>query len=123
MINIIQLKKFMHGLIQMVKTYPTLATSFTVGKSYEQREMKGLKISSNKKAVKRDGTQVNKKKLFGWMEVNNGFILFYKDCFENIFPQVCMLENGLVQQRLFILLMLFYQIITKIQQLHISSIN
>ncbi|CAF2831627.1 unnamed protein product [Rotaria sp. Silwood2] len=51
---------------KMVQTYPTLATSFTVGKSYEKREMKGLKISSNKTAVKLDGTPVNKKKAVWW---------------------------------------------------------
>ncbi|CAF1203664.1 unnamed protein product [Rotaria sordida] len=51
---------------KMVQTYPTLATSFTVGKSYEKREMKGLKISSNKTAVKLDGTPVNEKKAVWW---------------------------------------------------------
>ncbi|CAF3860754.1 unnamed protein product [Rotaria sp. Silwood1] len=51
---------------KMVKTYPKLATPFKVGKSYEKREMKGLKISSNKRAVKVDGTPVNKKKAVWW---------------------------------------------------------
>lgn len=51
---------------KMVQTYPTLATSFTVGTSYEKRDMKGLKISSNKTAVKLDGTPVNKKKAAWW---------------------------------------------------------
>ena len=51
---------------QMVQTYPTLATSFTVGQSYEKRDMKGLKISSNKTAVKSDGTPVNQKKAVWW---------------------------------------------------------
>ena len=51
---------------QMVQTYPDLVTSFTVGQSYENRPMKGLKISSNKKAVKRDGTPVNAKKAVWW---------------------------------------------------------
>jgi hypothetical protein len=46
----------------MVQTYPTLATSFIVGQSYEKRDLKGLKISSNKAAVRRDGTPVNAKK-------------------------------------------------------------
>jgi hypothetical protein len=50
----------------MVQTYPTLATSFTVGQSYEKRDMKGLKISSNKAAVKLDGTPVNAKKAAWW---------------------------------------------------------
>jgi hypothetical protein len=50
----------------MVQTYPTLATSFTVGQSYENRDMKGLKISSNKAAVKLDGTPVNAKKAVWW---------------------------------------------------------
>lgn len=51
---------------QMVQAYPTLASSFVVGQSYEKRDMKGLKISSNKKAVKRDGTPVNAKKAVWW---------------------------------------------------------
>jgi Zinc carboxypeptidase len=50
----------------MVQTYPTLATSFTVGQSYEKRDLKGLKISSNETAVKRDGTPVNAKKAVWW---------------------------------------------------------
>ena len=66
MINIIQLKKFMHGLIKWFKHIQHLATSFTVGQSYEKRDLKGLKISSNKAAVKRDGTPVNKKKAVWW---------------------------------------------------------
>ena len=56
-----------HGWIdQMVQAYPDLATSFTVGQSYEKRDLKGLKISSNKAAVKRDGTPVNAKKAVWW---------------------------------------------------------
>lgn len=51
---------------QMVQTYPNLATTFTVGQSYQNRTMKGLKISSNKQAVKRDGTPVNAKKAVWW---------------------------------------------------------
>ena len=51
---------------QMVQTYPNLATPFTVGQSYEKRDMKGLKISSNKAALKLDGTPVNKKKAVWW---------------------------------------------------------
>jgi hypothetical protein len=51
---------------QMVQTYPDLATSFSVGQSYEKRDMKGLKISSKKAAVKRDGTPVNAKKAVWW---------------------------------------------------------
>ncbi|CAF1432857.1 unnamed protein product [Adineta steineri] len=51
---------------KMVETYPSLATSFTVGQSYEKREMKGLKISSTKAAVKLDGTPVNAKKAVWW---------------------------------------------------------
>jgi murein tripeptide amidase MpaA len=50
----------------MVQTYPNLATSFTVGESYEQRPLKGLKISSSKTAVKLDGTPVNAKKAVWW---------------------------------------------------------
>ena len=50
----------------MVETYPTLATSFTVGPIYEKRDMKGLKISSNKAAVKLDGTPINAKKAVWW---------------------------------------------------------
>lgn len=51
---------------KMVQTYPTLATPFSVGQSYEKRDMKGLKISSNKTALKLDGTPVNKKKAVWW---------------------------------------------------------
>ena len=51
---------------QMVQTYPTLASSFSVGQSYEKRDMKGLKISSNKLAKKLDGTPVNQKKAVWW---------------------------------------------------------
>ncbi len=51
---------------QMVQTYPDLATSFTVGQSYEKRDLKGLKISSKKAAVKLDGTPVNAKKAVWW---------------------------------------------------------
>ena len=51
---------------QMVQAYPDLATSFVVGQSYEKRDLKGLKISSNKTAVKLDGTPVNKKKAIWW---------------------------------------------------------
>jgi len=51
---------------QMVQTYPNLATSFSVGQSYEKRDLKGLKISSNKPAKKLDGTPVNKKKAVWW---------------------------------------------------------
>jgi hypothetical protein len=51
---------------QMVQTYPNLATSFTVGESYEKRPLKGLKISSSKTAVKLDGTPVNAKKAVWW---------------------------------------------------------
>ncbi|CAF0886703.1 unnamed protein product [Rotaria sordida] len=51
---------------KMVQTYPTLASTFTVGQSYEKRNMKGLKISSSKLATKLDGTSVNKKKAVWW---------------------------------------------------------
>ena len=44
---------------QMVQTYPHLATSFIVGQSYEKRDLKGLKISSN-------NTAVNSKKAIWW---------------------------------------------------------
>ena len=50
----------------MVQTYPNLASSFSVGQSYENRDMKGLKISSNKQAVRLDGTPVNAKKAVWW---------------------------------------------------------
>jgi hypothetical protein len=50
----------------MVQTYPNLASSFSVGQSYEKRDLKGLKISSSKAAVKRDGTPVNAKKAVWW---------------------------------------------------------
>ncbi|UJR24440.1 hypothetical protein I4U23_005816 [Adineta vaga] len=50
----------------MVATYPSLATSFIVGQSYENRPLKGLKISSNKFATKQDGTAINQKKAVWW---------------------------------------------------------
>ncbi|CAF1378970.1 unnamed protein product [Rotaria sordida] len=50
----------------MVETYPSLATSFVIGQSYENRPLKGLKISSNKTAVKLDSTPVNQKKAVWW---------------------------------------------------------
>jgi hypothetical protein len=106
----------------MVQTYPTLATSFTVGKSYENREMRGLKISSNKTAVKVDGTPANKKKAV-WWDGGKLLIVFIDNSFNNILLQVSMLVNGLVQQPIFILLMHFYQIIPKMQQLLISLIS
>ena len=59
---------------KMVQTYPTLASTFTVGQSYEKRDMKGLKISSNKVARKLDGTPVNKKKAVWW---DGGELFFY----------------------------------------------
>ena len=46
----------------MAETYPSLATSYTVGQSYEKRALKGLKISSHRTAVKLNGAPVNKKK-------------------------------------------------------------
>jgi hypothetical protein len=58
---------------QLVQTYPTLATSFSVGQSYEKRDLKGLKISSNKTATKLDGTPVNQKKAVWW---DGGYLLF-----------------------------------------------
>ncbi|CAF5102019.1 unnamed protein product, partial [Rotaria magnacalcarata] len=48
------------------QTYPSLATSFVVGTSYEKRQMKGLKISSNKTAVTVAGIPVNTKKAVWW---------------------------------------------------------
>ncbi|CAF3428507.1 unnamed protein product [Rotaria socialis] len=50
----------------MVQTYPSLATSFIVGTSYEKRQMKGLKISSSKTAVTVAGIPVNAKKAVWW---------------------------------------------------------
>jgi len=44
-------------------------------------------------------------------------IVFIDNSFNNILLQVSMLVNGLVQQLIFILLMHFYQIIPKMQQL------
>ncbi|CAF4074389.1 unnamed protein product, partial [Rotaria sp. Silwood1] len=51
---------------QMASTYPTLATPFTVGKSYENRDMKALKISSSKVATKLDGSKAEIKKAVWW---------------------------------------------------------
>jgi hypothetical protein len=58
---------------KMVQTYPTLASTFTVGQSYEKRDMKGLKISSNKQATKLNGKPVNQKKAVWW---DGGNLLF-----------------------------------------------
>ncbi|CAF4417589.1 unnamed protein product [Rotaria sp. Silwood2] len=51
---------------QIVATYPEIVTPFTVGKSYENRDMKGFKISSKKMATKRDGTKATTKKAVWW---------------------------------------------------------
>ena len=51
---------------QMVQEFPSLASSFVVGQSYEKRDLKGLKISSTKLAKKLDGTPVNDKKALWW---------------------------------------------------------
>ncbi len=59
---------------QMVQTYPHLVTSFTVGQSYEKRDLKGLKISSNKTAVKLNGTAVTRKKAVWW---DGGILSFF----------------------------------------------
>lgn len=61
-----QLSDIQAWIDKMVQTYPTLASSFSVGQSYEKRDMKGLKISSSKQAFKRDGTPVNQKKAVWW---------------------------------------------------------
>jgi hypothetical protein len=82
---------------QMVQTYPSLASSFVVGQSYEKRDLKGLKISSNKMAVKLDGTPVNKKKAV-WWDGGNRRVRFVH--FMHAFLQVSMLENGSVQLRI-----------------------
>lgn len=58
---------------KMVQTYPSLASSFSVGQSYEKRDMKGLKISSNKVAKMPDGTPMNKKKAVWWDGGNFSF--------------------------------------------------
>lgn len=50
----------------MVQTYPKLASSFVVGASYEQRQLKGLKISSNATAFTLSGVPVNNKKAVWW---------------------------------------------------------
>lgn len=47
---------------QMVQQYPSLASALVFGQSYEKRDLKGIKISSNKTAKRLDGTPVNKKK-------------------------------------------------------------
>jgi murein tripeptide amidase MpaA len=62
---------------QMVQTYPDLATTFTVGQSYEKRDLKALKISSKKPAVKLDGTPVNAKKAV-WWDGGKLWFFFYK---------------------------------------------
>ena len=57
---------------QMVATYSELVTPFTVGKSYENRDMKGFIISSKKMATKHDGRKVSTKKAVWW----DGGLLF-----------------------------------------------
>ncbi|CAF1296149.1 unnamed protein product [Rotaria sordida] len=51
---------------QMVATYPELVTPLTIGKSYENRNIKGFKISSKKMATKIDGTKATTKKAVWW---------------------------------------------------------
>ncbi|CAF4125874.1 unnamed protein product [Rotaria socialis] len=51
---------------QMTSTYPDMVTPFTVGKSYENRDVRGFKISSSKTAAKHDGTKVAAKKAVWW---------------------------------------------------------
>ena len=51
---------------QMVATYPNLATPLMIGKSYENRDIKGFKISSEKMATNFDGTKTNSKKAVWW---------------------------------------------------------
>ena len=51
---------------RMVLTYAGMVTPFTIGKSYENREIKGFKISSNKMATDRDGSKVAAKKAVWW---------------------------------------------------------
>lgn len=51
---------------QIVATYPELVTPLHVGMSYENREIKGFKISSKKKATKSDGTKAAIKKAVWW---------------------------------------------------------
>lgn len=63
---------------QMAQQYPSLASSFVIGQSYEKRDLKALKISSSKVAKKHDGTPVNAKKAVWWDggKVLNCFHLF-----------------------------------------------
>lgn len=51
---------------EMVATYPDIVTPLAIGKSYENRDIKGFKISSKKMATKRDGTKINSKKGVWW---------------------------------------------------------
>ncbi|CAF0866470.1 unnamed protein product [Didymodactylos carnosus] len=53
---------------QMVATYPDLATTFSVGKTFEKRDMKCLKISSTKMVKNLDGTIVNAPKKAIWWD-------------------------------------------------------
>ncbi|CAF4492834.1 unnamed protein product, partial [Didymodactylos carnosus] len=53
---------------QMVVAYPDLASTFSVGKSYEQRDMKCIKISSKKMAKNADGTIINAAKKAIWWD-------------------------------------------------------
>jgi hypothetical protein len=58
---------------RMVSTYPDMVTPFTVGKSYENRDIKGFKISTRKTATAHDGTKVAAKKAVWW---DGGLFLF-----------------------------------------------
>lgn len=51
---------------QMVANYSDMITPLTFGKSYENRDIKGFKISSKKNATNGDGTQINAKKAVWW---------------------------------------------------------
>ena len=106
---------------QIVQTYPHLATSFIVGQSYEKRDLKVLKISSNKTAMRMNGTPVTRKKAVWW---DGGLYLFSLPLmFHHIFVQGFMLVNGLVQRPTSTSSMHCCQIIAKIQRSHISLIN
>lgn len=59
---------------QMVATYPDLVTPLTIGKSYENRDIKGFKISSKKMATNCNGIEINSKKAVWW---DGGLLCFF----------------------------------------------
>lgn len=108
---------------RMVSTYPSMVTPITIGKSYENREIKGFKISSSKMATDRDGTKIATKKAVWWDGGLLSLAFSILTIYDFILIQAFIPENGSVQRRSSILPILFCQSTVKIRPSHISLIN